>query len=142
MNNFKLDTIKLIDELKFKLKNRDKNDRMANALNNYLDHIINIFVLDQDPHAFATSPKDLPEKLKQPQDQEWGQAFMNFYNQVYKWIPDHQIKIYDFIQRCEHNTIYVCGCTRTLSGDVKSALLSLKEQGKINITDDGLIVKL
>ncbi len=51
------DAVNAIDELKYQLKAR-KNSRIAEALNDALNQIIEKFNLDSDQHHFATLPKE------------------------------------------------------------------------------------
>lgn len=54
------EAIRAIDEIKYRLKFLDKTREtpIADALNKYLDKIIEEFSLDGDPHAFASGPKE------------------------------------------------------------------------------------
>ncbi len=140
LNNYNINTIELINNIKFELKFRDRDDIIADKLNSALDSIINIFVLDQDPHAFASVPEYLPSKLIRPIT-FLGKDYTNFANAVLQWIPDSRIHLNDFISRCENNTITPERCVRTLRHDIVSVVLYLKENGYINVDNDGYITK-
>ncbi len=130
------ETIKLIDDLKYKLKSREPNDRIAESLNNYLDHIINIFVLDQNSNSFASVPGQLPELLNS--EYEWSKKYNNFTLKVLEWIPKEPIDINKLLARCQHNSI-----NHSVNyPDIRYALLILRENGKIDIDQNNIISRL
>lgn len=130
-------TLDLINDLIHQLKTRDPNDEIANHLNNSLNHIINIFVLDQDQHIWASLSTNLPPKFHTTPNST--KEYQEFDNLVYQWIPKHPIKLSSFIHRCLHNSdkTFI-----NLTRHIKSSLLALKEDGKIEIDSDDWIRKL
>lgn len=50
------DAVKAIDDLKYRLKQRDPDAQIVAALNAALDDLIGRFRLDGDPHTFASMP--------------------------------------------------------------------------------------
>lgn len=54
-----LNAIEIINELKYYLKAREPNAKIAEELNHQLDVIILKYQLDQDKHSFASLPKEM-----------------------------------------------------------------------------------
>lgn len=134
------ETIHLINSLKSQLQNPTNgfDDPIAKSLNGAIDHIINIYLLDQDPLNFASIPIFHPPKIE-ARTTYLGEDFLKFYNSVYNYIPEYKsISISQLINRCLANSI----TTRDLTSDIKSAILSLKEDGLIEIDDNNLIRKI
>lgn len=127
-------SIKLIDDLKHQLKNRDLKDPIANELDFALNRIINIFVLDQDPHVFASEPIDLPAKIKAYPSSVDCAGIKQWYQDLLEWIPYKLIRHSDLISRCLNNLD--CELWDVSESDVKSAILSLKEDGLIEFDHD------
>ncbi len=131
------ETIALIDDLKHQLKSRAKDDQIAEALNDALNDIINRFVLDTDPHAFAVVPESLPDPIRAVKTLS-PESYQKFANAIFEWIPRQPCSISAFIRRCENNAIEKSNSTHFAS-DIKSALLSLKAEGRIKM-EDGIIL--
>lgn len=128
-------TVELIDELKYKLKTRDKDDELAQSLNHYLDNIINMYVLDQDPHSFATIPKNLPPKIGPfPKHMKDIKKWVNL---IYEWVPEQPIQLSNFLARCMHNST----APGEIVSSIRAAVLSLKEDGRIELSNDNVITK-
>ncbi len=129
------DSIRLVDDLKHQLKTRSKDDQIANALDDALNRIIMVYILDQDPHSFASAPKNLPPKIKAyPKGTEPFSAIKKWYASVLEWIPYQPIRYSDLMDRILNN----CDCEiwETPHSEIKSALLVLKEDGKIEWDQD------
>lgn len=132
------ETVNLINDLKFKLKSRDANDEIANALNNSLDNIINIFVLDQDPHAFASIPTGLPPPISLNSDRrllstKW---YKNLKEQILQFIPYTQIEFDKIVNRLVHFA------PKVYLSDIKLSLLSLIESGEIEMDSCNIIKRI
>lgn len=129
------DAIKIIDELKYALKERNDNSKIANKLNDVLNDIINIFLLDQDQHSFASIPITLPAKITRLSSLQ-DQTYKDFVKSVYNWLPNYSIKISKFVERCLFNAD-----DKITASDIRSAILDLKENDKIKIDLKGYITK-
>lgn len=128
------DSIKFIDDLKYQLKRHDSKDEIIFELNQALNRIINIFVLDQDEHAFASAPKSLPPKIKAYPTIYNTKDINQWHDELLEWVPFKLIRLSDFIDRCLNNLN--CEIWEVNDNHIKSAILSLKEDGKIEFDED------
>lgn len=129
----KQETIDLINDLKFKLKERSKDDDIAVELDSALNHIINIFVLDQDQHLFASIPTNLPPKIKAYPLHNHAQI-TQWHQELLEWVPKTPIRMSSLIQRCLNNI--EADPWEVSESDIKSALLELNEEGKVEWDQD------
>lgn len=130
-------TIDLINDLNYKLSFRDKDDCLASELNRVLQELVTIHLLDKDPNVFASIPDKIPEPLGNVSSYK---NWKDFAHSVFLWIPEKEINLNEFIMRCLHHSKESRNSARI--SDIKSALLHLKEDGKIELSDEGTIKKL
>ncbi len=129
------DIIQLINEIKFKLRAAPATNELANELNLAIDKIIFNFVLDQEPGIFASKPKNLPDIIPQFDYGRGPEFYKEDIEAVYSWIPDRPITVLALIDRCIFNSV------NGYRSDINSALISLKEEGRILIDDENMVSK-